>query len=305
MAPLPWFTADDVVRLLPMAHAVDVLESALAGGLDPAADPARSVLPVAGGQVLLMPSESAAHVGVKLVTYAPANSGRGLPRIQGVYVLLDAATLAPVALLDGSALTSLRTPAMSAVAVRHLARPSATRLVVFGSGPQAEGHVEAVRSVRALDDVAVVGRDAARAAALAIRVGGRPGSALDVADADIVVCATSAREPLFDGDLVQPGAVVVAVGSHQPDARELDSVLVRRAHVVVEDRATALREAGDVVLAGLAADDLTTLAEVVTGRVTLAPDRPMVWKSVGMAWQDLVTAAAVVERVYPAAATEP
>ena len=296
MSSLPWIDATRLASLLSMAQAVDVIEAALAGGLDTSADPARSVVPVEHGQLLLMPSQSHDAVGVKLASVAPGNPALGLPRIKAVYVLFDPVTLAPVALLDGVALTSLRTPAMSAVAVRHLAAAGASRLVVFGSGPQAAGHVEAVRAVRALSDVVIVGRDQGRAAALADAVGGRVGSAADVAQADIVVCATSAAEALFDGALVRDGACVVAVGSHEPHVRELDDGLMQRAHVVVEDVGAALREAGDVIRAGLGADRLTPIADVVNGRVAFADDAPRVFKSVGMAWQDLAVAAHVARR---------
>ena len=136
----------------------------------------------------------------------------GEPRIQGVCVVFDAATLAPVALVDGIALTNVRTPAVSALAVRALAAPDARRLLVFGRGPQAHGHVEAIRAVRPIEHVDMVGRDADGVDAL-------------VAAADIVCCATTAREPLFDGSLVADHATVVAIGSHEPDAREVDDAL--------------------------------------------------------------------------------
>jgi len=296
MSSLPWIDAARIASLLTMAQAVDVIEAALAAGLDTSADPARSVVPVAHGQLLLMPSQTHDAVGVKLASVAPGNPELGLPRIQAVYVLFDSVTLAPVALLDGVALTSLRTPAMSAVAVRHLAVAEASRLVVFGSGPQAAGHVEALRAVRDVHDVVIVGRDRGRAAALADAVGGRVGSVADVAQADIVVCATSSADALFDGALVRDGACVVAVGSHEPHVRELDEGLMQRAHVVVEDVATAMREAGDVIRAGLGAEQLTPISDVVTGRMAFADDAPRVFKSVGMAWQDLAVAAEVVRR---------
>ena len=175
-----------------------------------------------------MPSTTAAHAVVKLVTVG------GEPRIQGVCVVFDATTLAPVALVDGIALTNVRTPAVSALAVRALAAPDARRLLVFGRGPQAHGHVEAIRAVRPIEHVDMVGRDGGDVGAL-------------VAAADIVCCATTAREPLFDGSLVADHATVVAIGSHEPDARETDDTLARRATVVVESRASALREAGDVI----------------------------------------------------------
>jgi ornithine cyclodeaminase len=120
--------------------------------------------------------------------------------------------------------------------------------------------------------------------------------------ADVVVCATSARTPLFDSALVRDDAVVIAVGSHEPDARELDPALLGRATVVVEDVSTALREAGDVVLAiadgALSPADLLPMRDVVGGDTEVPTDRPMVFKSVGMSWQDLVVAEAAAQRVH-------
>jgi ornithine cyclodeaminase len=263
------------------------------------------VLPAARGQLLLMPAEAGAATGVKVATVAPGNPARGLPLVQAVYVLLDADTLGPLAVLDGTALTSLHTPAVSAVAVRHLAAPDAARLVVFGSGPQAWGHVEALRAVRPLGEAVVVGRDPGRTEAFAERVtaAGLPasaGTAAAVAGADLVVCATTAGEPLFGGDEVADGACVVAVGTHEPHRRELDARLLARATVVVEDPATALREAGEVALAvaehAISSGDLVALADLVTGAAAADPGAPRVFKSVGMAWEDLVTAAEVHRR---------
>jgi ornithine cyclodeaminase len=222
-----------------------------------------------------------------------------------MYLLMDAETLAPVALLDGIAITSLRTPAMSAVAVRHLATADASRLAVFGTGPQAWGHVEALRAVRQLTDVVVVGREAGRAQTFVDRLRGTgvlatSGSPDAVADADLVVCATTSRDSLFDGRLIQDWACVVAVGSHEPDRRELDAQLLGRANVVVEDISTALREAGDVALAvaegAIEATGLVTIGDLVTGRASVDRSVPSVYKSVGMAWEDLVVAAEVHRR---------
>jgi ornithine cyclodeaminase/alanine dehydrogenase-like protein (mu-crystallin family) len=268
---LPFLDHDSVMGLS-YAGAVAALREALTSGLDVEADPARTVVPVPAGQLLLMPSTGSRYTGVKLATVAHDSR----PRIKGVYVLMDAATLAPLALLDGPALTTLRTPAVSALAVDHLAPKAPARLVVFGRGPQAHGHVAAVEAVREVSDVTMLGRADDPAA---------------VADADIVCCATTARTPLFDADLVRPHATVVAVGSHEPDARELPAELMTT--VVVESVATARREAGDVILAGTT--DLIPLAAVVRQEVTVPADRPRVFKSVGMAWEDLVVAAAVYE----------
>jgi ornithine cyclodeaminase/alanine dehydrogenase-like protein (mu-crystallin family) len=297
---LPYLDADALAKALPMTAAIDALEAALVAGLDPTADPMRTSVPTPTGQLLLMPSAAGAAVAVKLVSIAPANPERGLPRIQGVVVLFDPVSLTPLALIDGAALTTLRTPAVSALAVRHVAAADARRLVVFGSGPQADGHIAAMLAVRSIEDVVIVGRDTGKAEALAERwvrpgLAVRAGSAAEVADADLVVCATTAREPLFDGGLVRPGACVVAVGSHEPTARELDTALVQRSRIVVEDVTTALREAGDLMLAGVAASDLVSLGELVVGRIREHAG-PTVVKTVGMAWQDAVVAAAAVAR---------
>lgn len=261
---------------VPVTAAITGVEQALLGGLDPAADSPRVSFDWApAGQLLVMPARHGRYAGVKLATVAE----HSLPRIKGVYVLWDADTLAPIAMMDGAALTLLRTPAVSALAARHLARPDARRLVVFGAGPQARAHEEALRAVLpGLQPAQVVARD---------------GDTSVVRDADVICCCTTAREPLFDSALVADHATVIAVGSHEPAARELDERLMRRATVVVESRATALSEAGDVIEAGLSAEGLVTIDQLVRGEAPIPQDRPRVFKSVGMAWEDLVVAAAV------------
>ncbi|MFD9354042.1 ornithine cyclodeaminase family protein [Streptomyces sp. NPDC060031] len=292
--------------LLTPAGAADALAEALRAGLDPEACPQRTALTVPGGELLLMPAATGAYAGVKIAGVAPDNPGRGLPRITGSYLLLDGPTLRPLALLDGAALTTLRTPAVSALALRYLAPEGrALRLVLFGAGPQAYGHLEAVLAVRPLAEVVVVARRPEGARELAeyartLGVRARTGTAGDVTDADLVVCCTTAREPLFDGRLVAPGATVVAVGSHEPTARETDTALVRRAAVYVESRAAALREAGDLLVpeaeGAIGPGHISgTLADLVSGRMPAggAASCPQLFKSVGMAWEDLAVAVAM------------
>ncbi|MEN5072948.1 ornithine cyclodeaminase family protein [Isoptericola cucumis] len=307
MSGLPFVDAAEVRRRISPDRARRLVEQALRSGFDPAGDPARVPVDAGAGHLLLMPSGIGDWVGVKLASVAPGNPARGLPRIQAVYLLLDAETLTPRLLVDGSSLTELRTPATSAVAADHLAAPDARRLVVFGSGPQAVEHAVAMSAVRDLDDVALAGRspDRLTAAVAGLQDRGIDARAVDgaeqvaaaVAGADIVVCATSAGEPVFDGTLVRDGVCVVAIGSHEPDRRELDEGLMGRSLVVVEDRATAMRECGDVVLAVdagvLTTDDLVPLADVVNGRARVT-DRPNVFKGSGMSWQDLAVAVGVV-----------
>ncbi len=327
--PLPYLDAAAVTERVTAARAIAALSAALRDGSAPGHTPARTAVPLGGGELLLMPARVGEHAGIKVASVAPDNPARGLPRIQGVHLVLDAQTLAPVAVLDAVALTLARTAAVSALAVAHLAVPQARHLVVVGTGPQALAHVRAITTVRPIERVTIIGRSPGRVAALhgqlaesglAVEelidgeppVAGRPpgasgeigasgatGATHPLASADIVACCTTAREPLFDSGRLADHATVVAIGSHEPTAREVDTALVRRAAVVVESRESALREAGDILLAiadGLPAQQAitATLPEVVRGEVRLPGGIPRLFKSVGEAWCDVVVAAAVL-----------
>jgi ornithine cyclodeaminase len=271
MSEAPRYVGREAIAEFGYAAAANALEDALAAGLDPEGQPERTGLRVGDGELLVMPGLGPGHAAVKLVTVSDR-----APRIKGTCVLFDNETLAPV-IFDGGALTLLRTAALSALAVRRLAVPGARRLVVIGRGPQGKAHVDAIRAVCPIEQTELLGRDDAYADA--------------VAAADVVCCCTSASRPLFDGDLVAEHACVVAIGSHLPDAREIDDRL--------DSRAAALREAGDVIGAirngALDAGELVTLAEIVTGAVEVRTG-PWLFKSVGMGWQDAVVAEAVLAR---------
>ena len=210
-----------------------------------------------------------------------------------------------MAVIDGGALTNLRTPAVSALGALRLAPPGPKRLLVFGTGPQAWEHLKAFNSVFALTGVDIVGRNAtaaARLAALASDLGlnASAASADAVPDADLIVCCTGAATPLFDGSAVKETAVVIAIGSHDPDSRELDDVLMARASIYVESLRSSQREAGDIVQAmasGAIAgpDRLGTLGDLVHRRNPRPAGLPAVFKTTGMPWQDLAVAAAVYE----------
>ncbi len=303
-----WIDAAELRRRMPPARAAEVLRDTLRAGYDPAGDHARTAMATPHGEMLLMPSHLPGVAGIKLIGIAPDNSDRGLPRIHGWYVLFDGETLAPRVLLDGQELTQVRTAAVSAVGLEVLAPDVVDTAVIVGSGPQALGHAEALLALRDVGRFVVVGRDPARAATCAERIEALDGShsatyttdptevEAAVRAAQVVMCCTTAGEPVIAGEWVADGACVVAVGSHSPARRELDSQLVGRSLVVVEDIGTALREAGDVVLAiedgVLTRDDLRTLADVASGRVERPTDRPSVVKSVGMSWEDLAICAA-------------
>lgn len=277
MTSIPYVDAQELRRLVSMHAAIDALERMFSS--DEVEVPRRSHLGVGAGDLLFMPAWGPAGVGVKLVTVNPANPPVGKALVNGVYVLFSAESLEPVLMIDGAAVTALRTPAVSALATKHLARPDASRLVVFGAGTQGRAHVEAMRAVREIESVRVVTRSE-----------GDPG---DVAGADIVCTCTTSDTPLFDGGLLRPGTHVNAVGAYKPHARELDDATMRRAAVYVEDRAAALAEAGDVVQAiesgALDPGEIRELRDLLKGSSNHAD--VTVFKSVGLASEDLAIAA--------------
>jgi ornithine cyclodeaminase len=249
-----------------------------------------------------MPSQFGDFVGAKVSTVAPQNPTMGKGRIQGIYLLMDSVTLSPIMLMDAHTLTALRTPAVSAAVADYLAPPHVDHLLVFGSGTQAWGHVEAMRAIRSVSRVTIVARNPERGAAIVTRIAdsglaARLGVASDVRDAQVIVCATAARSPLFDGSLAPDDSLTVAVGSHERDARELDSTLIARAQLVVEDSTVALREAGDLIIplteGVVDAVSLVPMRDIIKSVTPVDRLRPRVFKSSGMPWEDLVIAAEV------------
>ena len=297
--------APELRRRLPMAAAIDALEVGFREQ-DPSVAPLRSHLETPAGTLFQMPAFGDGGVGVKLVTLTPGNEARDLPFINAVYVLFDAVTQTPEAIVDGAALTALRTAAVSGLATRHLANAEARRLMVFGAGVQARSHLDAMLAVRAIDHVTVASRTPAHAQAVADVARGRGvdaavGAPDDVAEADIVCTCTSSDEPLFDGGLLGPGAHVNAVGGYQPTTREIDTATLLRARVVVETRDAAFAEAGELCIPideGAFGRDhvVADLAQVMNGAaVRRSRDDITVFKSVGIAFEDLIVARAAVE----------
>lgn len=283
----PFIDGRQVREAVSVAVAADALEACLHGGLDPEAEPQRDTLDVGPGHLLVMPAAVGPHATVKLVTVG------GDPRIQGLAIVFDADTLAPVATIDAVALTELRTPAVSLVAARRMVRGPVDRVVIFGRGPQGVAHAAALR-------------EEFDPSALTLLHSSTPATkvATAVEEADLICCATTAREPLFDGDLVSDSAIVIAVGSHEPTVRELDASLVSRAAVVVESRRSAQREAGDLLMAGISRERLMTLAELLAGK-NLPADRPRLFKSTGMSWEDTVIASSILRARGISGASDP
>lgn len=310
-----FITAEEITHSFSFLSAVNAIEEALLGGLDPAGDLPRSILPIEKGELLLMPSTSAEGSGIKVLTIAPNNPALNEPRIQGIYLLFDKENLAISSILDGAALTTYRTPAISLAAVRkglELSRGEIS-VVVFGSGPQAISHIQTLAALDSkVSSVVFVVRDIEKAekripdvaqmgltSDCAIQILGAESHEVNqhLQQADLVIAATTARTPLFDSTHLKQSVIVIAVGSHEPDVREIDSKLIARAQVVVETRASALREAGDVIMAigdgSISAQSLHELADVVCGRTTLNREQPIFFKSSGMSWEDLVIARAI------------
>jgi ornithine cyclodeaminase len=259
----------------------------------------------AGGTLLLMPAWLPQRLtGVKIVHVAPQNAARGLPAVHAVYLLSDAATGAPLALLDGGELTDRRTAAASVLAAGYLARPDSRRLLLLGSGKVARALAEAYADRFRLSDIAVWSRRGENAARLAAKLSahGLPARATaspDPGEADIIAAATLSTVPLVRGDAVRPGTHVDLVGAFRPDMRESDGALMARATTLaVDTRAGALAEAGDVVQA-IAEDAILEghiaceLADLCAGRHPgrRSSEEITVFKSVGWAGEDLAAAA--------------
>lgn len=258
------------------------------------------------GLVGAMPAslDGSPYYAVKVVSIAPAAPRAGLPLIGATVLLGDAATGAPVALLEGSALTALRTGAAGGLAARVLAAPGASVVALFGAGAQARTQLTAVLSVREIDDVRVTTRDPRHAVEFVAWAHSRhPSLRVRAADAveavrgaEIVICATSSATPVFAGATLAPGVHVTGVGSHRPHMRELDEDTLRGARVIVDQRAGALHEAGE--LQGLSEGDVAEIGEILAGTVPgrTSPGERTVFKSVGNGVQDLVVASLVYER---------
>jgi ornithine cyclodeaminase/alanine dehydrogenase-like protein (mu-crystallin family) len=302
----------DLERLLPPADVIEAMAAMFrlhAEGR--AVAPPRTGMPIDdGGVLLLMPAaasmaDATAVAGAKLVSVQPANRARGQPTLYATYVLVDGATGQPLAHLEGTYLTGVRTGATSALAARLLARPHARRVTCFGAGVQAGFQLACLAAVRPPERVAIIGRDPARARAFAVTMARRMAVPVEVAadsraavrDADIVICATTSATPVVFGADLSPGTHLDLVGAFRPGDREADTEALRRARVVVDTYDGALAGAGDVLIPiREGAFDRThisaELAQVLTGARPgrASDDEITIFKSVGWALEDLAAA---------------
>lgn len=291
------FLDEETIRpLLRMDELIAAMERALidfsAGRVQ---QPVRSIVPVPQyhGFMGVMPAVYGDVMGAKLVNLFPENAARGLHTHQAIIALFSAETGEPLAMMDGRLITEMRTAAVSAVATKLLSRPDATRLAILGSGVQARSHFHALSLVRKFDDVRVWSRTTQHAQALADEIGATATSAEDaVRGSDVVVTVTGSPVPVLRGSWLKAGALVNAVGAVGTKNREVDDDAMRGA-VIVDSREAAMKESGDILLAN--APVYSELGEVLAGSRPLPKAEITVFKSLGLAVEDLAAAKLVLQ----------
>jgi thiomorpholine-carboxylate dehydrogenase len=293
----PLFLNEEQVREhLRMIDLIPAMEKALIDfSAGKVTQPVRSVIKVdpPGGFLGLMPALTPDGLGLKAVTFYPSNIERGIPTHMATIFLVDPQTGTPLAIMDGRLITEMRTAAVSAAATKLLASPDAKVLAILGSGVQARSHVEALRIVRAFEEIRVWSPTKEHADQFASEISATAMSAEKaVRGADVVVTVTNSKEPVLQGSWLKPGCHVNAVGACRPDWRELDDEVMANV-ILVDSREAALKESGDVILSD--AKIYAELGEALTGKTTTRTNETTIFKSLGMAVED-ITAATLVYR---------
>jgi len=312
---LLYLSKADIRRVLPMTEAIEAMQQAFIGLSEGRVSmPARSSMdvPEANGLMLIMPCHAAGtrHMSLKVLTQFADNGRVGLPLIQGIVLLVDAVHGRLLGIMDGAAITALRTGATSGVATRWLAQPKADAAAIFGAGVQARTQLEAVCTVREIRQVRVFDCRRAAAETFAADMAGRLGlsvlavstAAEALAGAQVVCTATTSPTPVFDDRDLAAGVHINAVGAWRPRTAEIPPDTVCRARVFVDHRKAALDEAGDLRMpledGRITAEHLRTqLGEVIAGRAAgrQTAEEVTLFKSVGLAAQDLFAAARALE----------
>ena len=288
----PLFLNEDQVRQhLRMADLIPAMEKALIDfSAGKVTQPVRSVIKVdpAGGFLGLMPAHTPDGLGLKAVTFYPSNVERGIPTHMATIFLVDPQTGTPLAIMDGRLITEMRTAAVSAVATKLLSPPDSKILAILGSGVQARSHVEALGLVRQFEKVRVWSPTKEHADKFAKEIGGTAMSSEEaVRGADVIVTATSSKTSVLKGSWLKPGCHLNAVGACRPDWRELDDEAMANV-VFVDSREGALKESGDVILSS--AKIYAELGEALAGEVPSWASETTIFKSIGMAVEDIAAA---------------
>ena len=303
MIQAPMFLDDDAVRrhlsLEALLPAIEQALIALSAGR--VTQPLRTVmeLPEPGSLLFVKPALTANALATKLITQVPGNTARGLPTMIATLLLLDPATGVPLAVMDATWLTELRTAAVSAVATRALRDKRPKRLAILGSGALARSHALALAAVVPLSHIRVWSPTRANAERCAADIDGSASADAEsaVRDADIVVTVTNASTPVLMGRWLKPGALVHAVGAPRPGWRELDDEAMGN-YVIADNRLAAENESGDVILSGARVQ--CEIGEVLAGKVRVPDDVTIVFKALGQAVEDAVAA----QLVYAAVCAE-
>ena len=287
---------EQVRQHLRMEELIPAMEQALIDfSAGKVTQPVRSVITIdpPGGFFGMMPALTPEGLGIKIVTFYATNAERGIPTHMATIFLVDPQTGAPLAVIDGRLITEMRTAAVSAAATKLLASPNAKVLAVLGSGVQASSHVEALRFVRRFEEIRVWSHTPAHAERFAEEIGAKAMSAeAAVRDADVVVTVTNSKTPVLKGSWLRLGCHVNAVGACRPEWRELDDEAIANV-VFVDSREAALKESGDVILSG--AKIYSELGQALAGKVPSRATETTIFKSLGMAVED-ITAARLVYR---------
>jgi len=274
-----------------MADLIPAMEKALIDfSSGKVTQPVRSVINVdpPGGFLGLMPALTPDGLGLKAVTFYPSNAGRGIPTHMATIFLCDPETGGPLAIMDGRLITEMRTAAVSAAATKLLAPRDATILAILGSGVQAHSHVEAMRLVRNFEEIRVWSPTKEHAERFAKEIGATATSVEQaISGADVIVTATNSKTPVLKGLWLKPGCHVNAVGACRPDWRELDDEAMSNV-VFVDSREGATKESGDVMLSG--ANIHAELGEALAGKVPPRTNETTIFKSLGMAVEDIAAA---------------
>jgi len=288
------FNEDDVRRLLRWEELIPAMEAALAAfSRGRVLQPVRNMLVIEEGKRYLgvMPAVAEDAMGAKLVSFYPGNEGTPVPTHHALIVLMRTDTGEPLAAMDGRLITEMRTAAVSAAATKYLAAPDARVLAVLGSGVQARAHLEALKQVRSFQEVRVWSRTRAHAERLADEHGAKAMDAESaVRGADVIVTATSSLSPVLQGAWLKPGAHVNAVGAPRPTWRELDDAAMANT-LVADSREAVLKESGDVILSK--AEIYSEIGEIFAGLKPAPAERTTVFKSVGLAVEDIAAACLV------------
>jgi ornithine cyclodeaminase/alanine dehydrogenase-like protein (mu-crystallin family) len=288
----PLFLNEEQVRQhLEMAELVTAMEKALIDfSAGKVTQPVRSIIKVdpPGGFLGLMPALTADGLGLKAVTFYPSNADQEIPTHMATIFLVDPGTGTPLAIMDGRLITEMRTAAVSAAATKLLAPHDTKILAILGSGVQARSHVEALRPVRPFEEIRVWSPNSDHAERFAKEIGAKAVSAEEaVRDADVIVTVTSSKTPVLKGAWLKRGCHVNAIGACRPDWRELDDEAMANV-IFVDSREGALKESGDVILSG--AKIYAELGEALAGKVPTRANETTIFKSLGMAVEDIAAA---------------